>query len=165
MVCSFIRFFGVNSHSKMCLESKYFQERRVSASNHYESAKLEHIYTQLCRESTAGVMSIKMLWLHSYQILIQLNIYGRFRKNDVHSSSWLPETFMRVSGSPNKLLIHCMLIFPLICYLAVAIKTSWTNLEHVNERMLWPPGRCRPANKESMQLMCEAVLIHVLQPC
>lgn len=87
MVCSFIQILGVNSRSKMCLESKYFQERRVSASNHYEAAKLEHIYTQLCREWTAGVMSIKMLWLHSYQTLIQLNIYGRFRKNDVHSSS------------------------------------------------------------------------------
>lgn len=52
MVCSFIQILGVNSRSKMCLESKYFQERRVSASNHYEAAKLEHIYTQLCREWT-----------------------------------------------------------------------------------------------------------------
>lgn len=37
----------------MCLESKYVQERRVSA-NHYEAAKLEHIYTLLCREWTVG---------------------------------------------------------------------------------------------------------------
>lgn len=43
MVCSFIQILGVKSHSKMCLESKYVQERSVSA-NHYEAAKLEHFY-------------------------------------------------------------------------------------------------------------------------